>query len=99
MSAVAPSHPSGPPSARYTPDDVLAMSDRIVELVDGRLVEKTLGAEASWIATAMYRAMFPVSEAKGLGILMVESFVQAFPRDPNRIRRPDLLFATMSHFP
>jgi Uma2 family endonuclease len=99
MSAVAPSHPSGPPAARYTPGDVLAMTDRIVELVDGRLVEKTLGAEASWIATTIGRVLYPVSEAKGLGFVMIESFVQAFPKDPNRIRRPDVLFAAANHFP
>jgi Uma2 family endonuclease len=87
------------PLRQYTPDDVLSMSDRIVELVDGQLVEKNLGTESSWIVTSFYRVLFPFTEAKGLGYLVVESFVRAFPEDPDRLRRPDLLFAAMHHFP
>lgn len=82
-----------------SPDDVLKSRDQILELVNGRLVEKTMGAEASWIATAIYRSLFPATEGKRLGVLMVESFVQAFAGEPKRVRRPDLLFATNSHFP
>lgn len=98
MSAIAPSQPIAPP-VRQTPDDVLSMRDRKVELVNGRLVEKTMGAEASWIATTISRVLYPVSEAKGLGLVMVESYVQAFRGDPDRVRRPDVLFAAASHFP
>jgi hypothetical protein len=36
--------------ARYTPDDLLAMPNgKRYELIDGRLVERNMGAESSWV--------------------------------------------------
>lgn len=80
-------------------EDVLRSPDRILELADGKLIEKALGLEASWIATCISRHLFPFTEGKGLGYLSVASFVQAFREEPERVRRPAMMFATMSHFP
>jgi Uma2 family endonuclease len=97
MSVIEMPHP--PQTRAYTPEDVLAITDRVVELVDGQLVEKTMGAQENWIATTLARLMYPASEARGLGFVIVEGFVQAFANAPERTRRPDVLFAFMKHFP
>jgi Uma2 family endonuclease len=100
MSLLASSQPIPAPAVRPdAPEDVLRIRDRIMEWVDGRLVEKTMGAEASWIATRLARLLYPVSEGIGLGLIMQESFVQGFRAEPSRVRRPDILFARMGHFP
>ena len=40
---------------RYTPEDLLAMPNgKDYELVDGRLVERNMGAESSWIGGRIY---------------------------------------------
>jgi Uma2 family endonuclease len=96
MSVVEMPHP---PQARvYTPADVLAITDRVVELVDGQLVEKPMGAQESWIAGEILHLLKPF-EKQGLGFVMNEGYVQAFASAPGRTRRPEVLFALKKHFP
>jgi Uma2 family endonuclease len=75
----------------YTPDDLLQMPDEgRFELVDGKLVERNMGAESSLIATLLLTrvATFVAANARGI-TFTTDCGYQIYPQRPNLVRFPD----------
>ncbi len=83
----------------YTPDDLLVMPDGYrYELVDGRLVERNMGAWSVHVASRLMALLFRFDEEQRLGwYLMSDASYQVFPN--NRIRKPDVSFVRVGRFP
>jgi Uma2 family endonuclease len=79
---------------RYTPADLLAMSDeKNYELVDGQLVELSVGAFSSWVAGRLHFLISRFLEQNRIGLVWPEGTgCQCFPDSPDRVRKPDTLF-------
>ena len=79
---------------RYMPEDLLTLPDgEHFELVDGRLVETDMGAEASWIANRVGMLVTRFADEHKLGeVFNAECGYQCFPDDPARVRKPDVSF-------
>jgi Uma2 family endonuclease len=77
-----------------TPDELLRMPDgKHYELLEGRLVEKQMGAKASYVSRrcAMYLGEF--CEQKRCGwLLESETGYHCFPRKRKTVRKPDISF-------
>jgi Uma2 family endonuclease len=88
-------------SQRYTPEDLLAMSDgHRFDLVDGQLVERNMGAESSWIAQQINRYLGNYAETSKHGLVLgPDCGYQIFPDDPNRVRFPDGSFIRSGRLP
>jgi Uma2 family endonuclease len=85
---------------QYTPEDLLRLgSDKLYELVDGRLVENRMSSESSWIATRLARWLEAYIEQLQLGWVWVENTFQCFPDAPNKVRRPDIAFVRAGRLP
>ncbi len=80
-----------PEPARYTAEDLLTMPDGDdYELVDGQLVERTMGIESVWVGGRVYRLLSDYSDAHSSGWTLTEgASFQIFKDDPNRTRRAD----------
>jgi Uma2 family endonuclease len=80
-------------TARFTPSDVLRLEDEaLYELVNGKLVEKSLSSEASKVAGIITGQLFIYCQQSKAGILYPEQSFQCFPHDRQLIRRPDIAF-------
>ena len=86
---------------RYTPEDLLSMPDgKNYELVDGRLEERDMGAESSWIEGWIYFQLMMFCEEHRLGRVWPSSNgYQCFPHAPGRVRRPDVSFIRAGRLP
>ncbi len=86
---------------RYTPEDLLAMPDEVAyELVDGRLVERNMGAESSEVGGNLYFHLRLFCREHGLGIVWpADNGYQCFPHAPGRVRRPDVSFIKRGRLP
>ncbi len=79
----------------YTPEDLLALPDsgKGYELVDGKLVEKKMGAFASWVAAQISYLLVTYGQNHGHGwVLGSEGSYQCFPDAPRKVRKPDVSF-------
>jgi Uma2 family endonuclease len=87
--------------ARYTPEDLLVMSDsKSYELVDGRLAERRSGALSSWVGGQLLSRLGWYCEEHRLGwVLPASCGYQCFPHDPGRVRRPNVSFIRYGRFP
>jgi Uma2 family endonuclease len=86
---------------KYTPDDLLALphGGKGYELVDGRLVEKNVGAFASWVAARVLQLLGILGQDRGLGwVLDSEGSYQCFP-DRAKVRKPDVFFIRRGRLP
>jgi Uma2 family endonuclease len=84
---------------RYTPEDLLALGDGY-ELIDGRLVEKAMGLEASAVAVNVLTLLRSHVRAHALGhVFDSEAGYQIFPEQPNRVRKPDGSFIARGRLP
>lgn len=86
---------------RYTPEDLLAMPDgKSYELVDGRLVERDMGAESSRVGTRLCSRLDRFSEDNDLGIVWgADNGFQCFRHAPGMVRRPDVSFVKKGRLP
>lgn len=87
-----------------SPDDLLSMGDDNVafELVNGELVEKTMGWESSWIASELAALLRDECRRHrpSLGwALGGEATYQCFDDDPEKVRRPDASFIARGRLP
>lgn len=82
------------PPATVTPEDLLAMPDAVnYELVDGRLVERTMGLQSSRIGWRIGGLLFKFLETHPIGEAFgPDAGYQCFPDAPNKVRKPDLSF-------
>ena len=90
-----------PTETRYTPEDLLAMQEgHRFELVNGRLVERNIGAESSWIALAINRKIGAFANERKLGLVWgPDCGYQAFAEDSQRVRYPDGSFIARGRLP
>jgi Uma2 family endonuclease len=85
-----------------TPEDLLKIHDRpMPELVDGRLVERSLkGMKAAAIATRLGYWIGNHVESHGLGyVLGYKGSYECFPDDPRKVRIPDISFVRKDRMP
>ena len=76
-----------------TPDDLLKLGQQgLFELVDGKLVEKPMGALSGKTAIVLANVLFPFIDGANLGELYSETTFRCFPHNPAQVRRPDLAF-------
>lgn len=82
-----------PPAGAATIDDVLRMQEshhRLCELIDGTLVEKTMGAFESYIALQLATFLNEFLRGKSLGITLgADGMLRLFP---HQVRIPDACF-------
>ena len=82
------------PPVHYTPDDLLRMPDGDrFELVDGQLVEHTMGKLAVFVAGRIFELLAPYCKSRGLGWVLPEGATyRCFPDESNKVRKADLSF-------
>jgi Uma2 family endonuclease len=84
----------------YTPEDLLRMEHGPrYELVDGQLVEKAMGQEASRVEVRLIRYLDEYAEANGGGAFSSSCGYQIFPHEPRRVRYPDASFIRAERLP
>jgi Uma2 family endonuclease len=70
------------------------------ELVDGQIVERNMGSEASWIGGEVFFLLKAYCQPKKLGwVWPADNGFQAFSEDPQRVRRPDVSFVRFDRLP
>jgi Uma2 family endonuclease len=84
-----------------TPSDLLAMPDAVdYELVDGQLVQRHTGSEASAVALAIDSLLRAFVKAHHLGHLFTtDCGYQCFPDSPGKVRKPDVSFVRTGRLP
>jgi Uma2 family endonuclease len=75
----------------YTPDDLLRMPDGDrYELVDGKLVERNVGALSSLVANELLSRITDFCRPDALAwVFGADCGYQCFPRHPRKVRKPD----------
>ncbi len=88
-------------STTFTPDDLLSVPDGdLLELVDGRPVEKKMGMESSWIGGELLAILRAFCREHDLGwVLPGDAGYQCFPFAPNLVRKPDVSFIRRGRLP
>lgn len=77
--------------------EIYAKEKRLYELVDGVLVEKTVGIQESYLASLLGRLIGNFVEEAGLGIILgSDGMARLFP---GRIRIPDVSFIAWERLP
>jgi Uma2 family endonuclease len=85
----------------YTPEDLLSMPDRKnYELVDRRLVERSMSQLSSWVGGRLYRFLDAFAEDHHPGWAWpAEPGYACFPDRPNKVRKPDVSFIRIERMP
>lgn len=98
LESQSPALPDAPP---VTPEDLLAMPDgHRYELVNGKLVERNMGAESSEVAARLIRILGNHVEAQHLGKYFApDCGYQCFPDEPKKVRYPDGSFVARGRLP
>src|SRR5262249_2587869 len=78
----------------HTPEELLEMSDGPrYELIDGKLVERHMGAKASAVAAKVIRFLGNHVDPNKLGtVFATDCGYQIFPNRPKLVRFPDCSF-------
>jgi Uma2 family endonuclease len=71
----------------------LSDPDALYEVIDGRIVEKTVGAYECWLAAVVFGAIDPYLKANPLGRAVQEMIFDLRPA-VDRQRRPDVAFVS-----
>lgn len=88
------------PSRELTPGDVLDMPDgNSYELVDGRLVEKQMGAISQYVGTRLAHFLANHCDPLGLAYVFSECGYTCFPGKPNQLRLPDVSCVRVDRLP
>ncbi len=89
-----------PPPGRGTVDDVIRINDqegRLYELVDGILVEKTVGFEESYVGGTVFKLLRDFVDDRGLGVVTPADGAVQLVIDLVRI--PDVSFFSWDRMP
>jgi len=89
-----------PPPGTATEDDVLWLNDhedRLCELVDGILVEKTVGLEESWLAVRLAALLSLFVDPRNLGLVTGADGMYRLSK--GLVRIPDVAFASWDRIP
>lgn len=96
-------HPIPPPRLTefITPEQLLALPDgKHFELVGGKLVEKNVGFESSWIGSVLMSLLMMHCRANRLGwVVGNEPGFRCYPHDANQVRKPDIAFVSFARLP
>ena len=86
---------------RHTPEDLLTMPDgKSYELVNGRLVERKMGAESSEVGGNLHARLHVFCQDHDLGkVWPADNGFQCFPNAPGLVRRPDVSFVKKGRLP
>jgi Uma2 family endonuclease len=89
------------PQSIYSAEDLLTLPDADhLELVDGRLAERHMGAESSHIGGELSYLLNAFCRANPLGwVLPADASYQFMPDRPNLVRRPDVSFIRLGRLP
>jgi Uma2 family endonuclease len=71
--------------------------DCLYEVVDGRIVEKAMGAYECWLASVIFGALEPFNAASPIGRVVQEMIFDLRP-DVERERRPDVAFVSFARW-
>ncbi len=82
-------------------EEFLALPDsKSFELVDGKLVEKRMGAKSSYVAGRLYALLNSFCETPFRGwIFPGDTSYQFLPGRPNLVRKPDVSYVRAGRFP
>jgi Uma2 family endonuclease len=85
----------------YTAEEFLGINgDQSYELVDGKLVEKGMGARSSFIGAAVIGKLRSFATPGKLGLVFEsECGYQIWPDRPNCVRKPDVSFVRAGRLP
>ena len=85
----------------HTPEELLTIPDgHRFDLIDGNLVERSMGAESSLIATTLIFLLAQHVKTNGLGrVFAPDCGYQIFPTRPKRVRFPDGSFVARGRLP
>jgi Uma2 family endonuclease len=83
------------------PEDLLEREDGArYELIDGKLVERHMGARSSEVAANIIRIIGQYTIERKLGkVFATDCGYQIFASDPKRVRFPDASFIARGHLP
>lgn len=86
---------------RYMPEDLLRTPNgKYCELVDGRMLEKPMGAESDWIGARLTRVLGNhVEEHQAGEVFGPTTGYQCFPDDRRKVRKPDISFIAKGKLP
>src|SRR5437763_8459505 len=89
------------PTDLLEPDDLLHMPDGdSYELVDGRLVEKHMGAESDRIALRLGGKLDQYCADRQIGFVFgAQTGYRCFPNRPRLVRKPDVSMVARGRFP
>src|SRR5579884_4255259 len=81
----------------HTPEDLLTMPEgERYELVNGKLVERSMSLWSSYVAGRVYGLLHDYLRGHPLGWLLPEgTSYQCFPHEPLMVRRPDVSFIVL----
>ena len=98
LESQSPALPEPPP---VTPEDLLTMPDgHRFELVNGKLVERNMGAESSQVATTLISLIHQHVRANRLGkVFAPDCGYQCYPDEPKKVRFPDGSFVARGRLP
>ena len=87
--------------ARYSPEDLLLMSDdELYELVDGQLLKKSLSGLSSWVGAKVGSCLSNFVVEHQLGwIFGSDAGYQCFADAPDKVRKPDTSFVAQDKLP
>src|ERR1700678_1601582 len=71
--------------------------DGLYEVIDGRVVEKTMGAYECWLASVIFGALNPHNTANPIGRVVQEMIFDLRP-SVERERRPDVAFVSFARW-
>src|SRR5215813_9074251 len=85
----------------YTPEDLLALPDYgRLELIDGQLVERKMGAKSSLAATNLLGLVWHFVRSNNLGLVFqADCGYQIFAEEPGRVRFADASFIRRGELP
>jgi len=86
---------------RYTPEDLLSMPDsKQYELVNGQLVERSMGSESDWIGIELIYRIRDYLKTNPIGqTLGPTASFQCFRHDRKQVRKPDGSFIAAGRLP
>ncbi len=79
---------------RYTPEDLMAMTDSDgYELVEGHLLERKMGAWSSWVSGQIFFLLRIFCQGNRTGLVFPsDTAYRCFGHAPNTVRKPDVSF-------
>lgn len=101
MNIPHPIPPTMRPTEYITPEQLLAMPNGDhFELVGGKLVEKNMGFQSSWIGSLLLTMLMNHCREHRLGwVVGNEPGFRCYPQDKNQVRKPDVAFIKFDRMP